>query len=314
MRKLISMLFQEYISTQKLAANSIAIKKRAFKHFLSILGDCQLPSKNKLPCEKYINTLHEKTSARTVETYKRNLSSFFSWLVKHEYLKSNPFSGLQVKQMPPIPLVSFKPKELFRIFKVADKRWKAIVTLALCGLRRSEILNLCRNDIDLGNGRILITPKVDSFLTWEWENKNCLQTPVPLPKTIDWECFQICPQNEIKELLSFIPLDQLYVCLKPRHYSLMLQKKAEGNISFEDSNCPWRSFTRDFGLLLKKAKVKHKRFEDLRVTYAMSLARMKVKVKSAQKLLRHRNALTTYTHYQRYKNIISEDLIDEYYI
>lgn len=308
MCKLISMLFQKYISTQKLAANSIAIKKRAFKHFLSILGDCQLPSKNELPLQKYIDTLSEKTSARTAETYKRNLSSFFSWLVQHGYLKSNTFSRLQVKQIPPRPLVSFKPRELLHIFKVADRRWKAIVTLALCGLRRSEILNLCRSDINFGNGQVLITPKVDSFLTWEWENKNCLRTPVPLPKTIDWGCFQICPQNEIEGLLSLIPLDQPYVCLKPRHYSLMLQKKAEGNISFEYSNCPWRNFTRDFGLLLKKAKVEHKRFEDLRVTYAMSLARMKVKVKSAQKLLRHRNTLTTYTHYRRYKNIISEDL------
>ena len=194
------------------------------------------------------------------------------------------------------------------VFKVADRRWRAIVTLALCGLRRSEILNLCRNDIDFVNMQVLITPKVNSFLTWEWENKNCLQTPVPLPRTIDWGCFQMCPQKVIEELLSLIPLDQPYVCLKSRHYSLMLQKKAEGSISFEACNCPWRSFTRDFGLLLKKAKVEHKRFEDLRVTYAMSLARRKVKVKFAQKLLRHRNTLTTYTHYRRYKDIIDEDL------
>jgi len=307
MSKLISILFQEYISTQKLAANSIAIKKRAFKHFLSILGDCQLPSKNELPLQEYIYTLTEKTSTSTAEIYKRNLSSFFSWLVQHRYLKSNTLMGFQVKQKSPRPPVSFKPRELLHIFKVADRRWRAIVTLALCGLRRSEILNLCRNDIDFGTGHILITPKVDSFLTWEWENKNCLRTPVPLPKTFDWGCFQISPQKEIEELLSLIPLDQPYVCLKPRHYSRMLQRRAEGNISFEACNCPWRSFTRDFGLLLKKAKVEHKRFEDLRVTYALSLARMKVKVKSAQKLLRHSKTLTTYTHYQRYKNIIIED-------
>ena len=238
-RKLISTLFQEYISKQKLAPNSIAIKKRAFKHFLSILGDCKLPSKNELPIKEYLYTLLEKKSAGTVETYRRNLSSFFSWLVRRRYLKRNNLSKLQVKQILSKPVASYKPTELYHIFRVADKRWRVIIILALCGLRRSEILNLCRSDIDLSKGNVLITPKADSCLTWEWENRNCLRTPVPIPKRIDLEYFYIRPLNEIKELLNLIPSDQPYVCLKPRHYSRMLQKKAEGIFSFEDSICPW---------------------------------------------------------------------------
>lgn len=301
MHKLVSTLFQEYLSTQKLADNSIAIKKRAFKQFLSILGDCELPSNSGLAIKKYLDTLCEKTSVQTAETYKRNLSAFFKWLVAHNYLEKNIALDIQIKQPASKTLVIFRPEELKCIFAIADKRWRAIIALGLCGLRRSEVLNVCRTDFDLNSGTVLITSKIDSALMWQWENMNCLQTPISLPKTIHFGRFEIHPQDEVKELLDLTPSSQPYVCLKPQHYALMLQKKIEGVVSFDDRNCPWRSFTRDFGLLLKKAKVEHKRFGDLRVTYSASLARMRLNVKSARELLRHRNTLTTYTHYQRYQ-------------
>ena len=311
MQRLISTLFREYISTQKLAANSVAIKERAFRHFLSIFGDCQLPSEDNLFFEKYITELQAKASLSTTETYKRNLSSFISWLIAHNYLKDQCRNISKAKHLSRKSVASFRPEELRRIFEIANERWRVIIIFGLCGLRRSEILNLCRQDIDLEAGDALITAKIDSPSTWEWDNKNCVKTSVPLPKTINYGCFQAWPRDEIKGLLSLIPADQPYICLRPKQYSRMIDKKEEGKISFEDLNCPWRSFTRDFGILLKKAEVEHKRFEDLRITYGMNLARKKLKVKSAQKLLRHRKIRTTYGHYQRYRNSMSGNVSHE---
>lgn len=251
-----------------------------------------------MPLQEYMDVLQDRTSPRTAEVYRRNLSAFFSWLVQRKYLKRNAFSSLEVRQTSPRAPASFEPAELLHIFRVSDRKWKAIVTLALCGLRRSEVLNLCRGDVDLVNGQILIAPKADSLSTWEWENGN-LERLVQLPRTIDWGYFHIRPQYEIEGLLDLVPSGQPYVCLKPRQYSRILQKRADGYFSFEDSNCPWCSFSRDFGLLLKKAKVEHKRFDDLRTTYAAILARTNVRIEAAQELMRHRSKLTTYSLYRR---------------
>jgi integrase len=81
----------------------------------------------------------------------------------------------------------------------------------------------------------------------------------------------------------------------------MMRKTETKTASFEDRNCPWRSFTRDFGLLLKKAEVAHKRFEDLRITCGLSLAQANIDMLTAQELLRHSDTCTTYGHYQQYK-------------
>ncbi|OHB57700.1 MAG: hypothetical protein A2Y12_16655 [Planctomycetes bacterium GWF2_42_9] len=301
MSRQISELFKEYLFSKRLAANSIAIKNIALANFIDLCGDSILPIENESCFTKYAAILRQKNSPRTAETYKRNLSPFFSWLVSKKYLVGNPLSDLRINKAPQEVAVSFMPKELERVFTLADTRWRVILILGLCGLRRAEILNLCRNDFDLDAGVVFLTSKVNSVDTWEWENKNCLQTPIRLPPIISAASLQICPQDEILKLLNSVPLTQPYVCIKPRHYALMQQKKSEETISFEDCICPWRSFTRDFGLLLKKANVPHKRFEDLRVTYAANLAETQVKAKSAQHLLRHRKTLTTYAYFQRCK-------------
>lgn len=306
MQKLVSILFQEYLSTQKLAANSVAIKQRAFKYFISTCGDCLLPSDDKMLFEKYVILLQAKTTPRTAETYKRNLSSFISWLVRHNYLKDQCRVVSQTKYVPLRPVVSFSTSELRRVFEVADEQWRVIIIFGLCGLRRSEILNLCKDDIDLQGGYVFIAPKIDSMSTWEWDNKNCAKSSVPLPINISLGSFQVWPHDEIRGLLKLIPAEQPYICLRPKHYLCTIIKKEKGIISFEDRNCPWRSFTRDFGLLLKKAEVDHKRFEDLRITYGMSLAQGNIDVESAQALLRHSKICTTYGHYQQYKSKIGE--------
>lgn len=103
----------------------------------------------------------------TYWTRYKDLNVFFNWCVKKGHIKSNPLEQLPKPKMPQTLPKSLNEKEVILLLKIVSAlpyhhyflrlRNKAIIaTLLLTGLRKSELLNLRFNDVDLNNNFILV--------------------------------------------------------------------------------------------------------------------------------------------------------------
>ncbi len=189
------------------------------------------------------------------------------------------------------------PEEIERLLKVADNRMRVAILLALSSLRRAEVLNLVINDIDFDKGYILVSPKKDTKETWPWEIKDHNQAITPLPEIIRLPETMINLHTELIKLIDQLPEGQPYVCLTSKQYKFMMAHKAAGTLIWEMCNSPWRGFSRDFQLLLKKASVEPRRFQDLRGTFATRMLNNGCSLVETQKLLRHSSPQTTARYY-----------------
>lgn len=144
-----------------------------FYHFLNTNG---LPTSLGLIEKHHIRAFirHMQTEAKTpyggkslspftIQGYVRSLKSFFSWLVREEYLKSNIMTSIPIPKAPSKIVNTFSSeqlKKLITICQVSDNhscRNLCIILLMLdSGIRVSELVNINLNDINLPEGYIKI--------------------------------------------------------------------------------------------------------------------------------------------------------------
>lgn len=299
MKQSVSSLFKIYLDRSGLAESSVAIKNRAMKKFVGKFGDIDVSSVTYGHVEDYKKLVVMGRSKASANMDLQNFKPFFSWLQKRGYIKMNPFAGLGIYKVPVKRRPIYTAEEIERVLLVGRPRWVAAVLLALCSLRRSEVLNLVVRDIDFDHGRILVSPKKETANTWAWDIKDYNQALVPMPEMVAKYLIRL-----IEELRNGQP----YVVLKRRHYKRMIDLKTVGKLTYEDRNCPWLNFTRDFGNLLKRAKVEKKRFHDLRATFATNMAIEGLHLKETQTLMRHSSPATTAKYYIR---IDEQQLVDK---
>ena len=287
-------LFEIYLARSDLAESSVAIKRRALKQFTEAFGNLSVESVNYAIAEDYRTVLAKGRSKQSANIYLQNFKPFFGWMLKRGYIERDPFAGLSLfaigEQQRPI----YSPEEIGRIIAVGGLRWKVAVLLALCSMRRAEILNLVVRDIDFDQGHILVSPKKETAETWRWDIKNHNQALVPMPEYIGG----INLYSLLFELIDLLPSNQPYVILKPKHYRKRIQQKDSGKLNYELRNCPWQGFDRDYKVLLRRARVPHKKFQDLRATFATGMAQH-LSLVETQKLMRHSSPNTTAKYYIR---------------
>lgn len=106
-------------------------------------------------------------SSYTRWTRYRDLNAFFNWCLKKEYIKESPMTDYPKPKLPQQLPKSLNEKEAILLLKIVSStpyryhflklRNKAVIaTLLFTGLRRSELLSLKYNDVDLTNGFITV--------------------------------------------------------------------------------------------------------------------------------------------------------------
>ncbi len=142
-------LLLDYLKLQFLPITTVSVTKESLERFI-VYG---------------INI--RKWKKITQWTMHQKLSSFFNWCVKKDYLSSNPMLDIpkpKVVSQPPKALneqeILFVLREVSAIkskYHFINLRNKAIVaTFLFTGLRKSELLNLRYEDVDLNNGFIFV--------------------------------------------------------------------------------------------------------------------------------------------------------------
>lgn len=224
-------------------------------------------------------------SRATANTYLSIFKPFFVWLRRRGYISQDPFDGIRLYVVPEKKFDVYQVDEVSRILRVANPLWRTIFCLALSGMRRAEILNLNVRDIDFEKNHILVTPKKDTADTWRWDIKDSNQRYIGVD-----ECIVRLLIGQCEALQgSKMP----YVCLKKSYWERNLRLRDAGELSHRLRNCPWGNFSADFKALLRRARVKSKRFHDVRSTFATERYNDDYGLKELQYLMGHSSIQTT---------------------
>lgn len=119
--------------------------------------------------EAFIEDQLARRKPATAHNRYRGLQSFFRWLVDEGELAESPMARMKPPRLPEAPPHVLRETELEAIIASAeaDKTFTGRLDEAIIrcfvdtGARRSEILNLRLDDIDLDRGRLRVTGKGD---------------------------------------------------------------------------------------------------------------------------------------------------------
>ncbi|MGA2324271.1 MAG: tyrosine-type recombinase/integrase [Sedimentisphaerales bacterium] len=292
-------LFSQYLICNQLAETSKDIKQRVCNYFIGLFGkDITAGRVDYAMAEDFRNWLANR-SRRAVNTYIRNFRPFWEWLVKRRIIEANPFELIKDVQIENYVGAIFGPSEIERMFRMANMHWQIYILLGMVGLRRGEVLNLMKNDIDYAGQCIHIRGKKGGKDAWPWQIKNHQQRDVPLPETIQLPDIIVPVHRILKELAQDLPMNQPYISVRPKDYVTLIKLHLDGKLTYGRRNCPYDNFARDFRQLQRRSGVKPIRpFRDMRATFATAMSNT-MQLTDTQKLMGHKSPQTTAIYYIR---------------
>lgn len=282
--------FCEYVNRSDLADSSLSVLERAFGWFIGFVGDIEPDKIRYGHVDDFGSWLKKGRAGTTANTYMSMLKGFFGWLNRRGYIAADPFDGIRRFDEAERQFSCYSIDEINRILRVADLRWRVIVSLALSSMRRAEILNLHVADIDFANNEIHIRPKIESQTTWQWSIKNHNEALVGIDESV---------AKMLIELYEQLKGKHPYIILTEDYWRRNIERQQIGELKHHHRNCPWGNFTRDYKALLRRARVPAKRFHDLRSTFCTEWYREGFDLLELQDLMRHRSLETTKRYIKR---------------
>ncbi len=172
-------LIQGFIFSCKVEAKSIctiewyeAFLFRFRRYLLANTPNDNLVNINKMQIKTYINYLQTSAinqhtgkplSGATIQGYVRTLKAFFSWAKRENYIKTNPMSGIAMPKAEKKILNTFTSDQVTRLISVCLTQKKTgfrnllmILLMLDSGLRVSELVSICIEDIHLAEGSIIV--------------------------------------------------------------------------------------------------------------------------------------------------------------
>lgn len=222
---------------------------------------------------------------RTVKHYAVILSPALRQAYRDDLIAKNPYEFMPTIKKEKTKMAYYNKDELEKLFEVADKTPLALIVrvAAYYGFRRSELIGLKWDAIGLDNKMITIKHKVIN-VNGEFYLSDTLKTQasnrtLPLLPEIEKLLLERKEQIEKNKKLygksynykyeEYVFVDDIGDLINPDHVS------------------------NRFRNLLKKNKLKHIRFHDLRHSCASLLVANKVPMKNIQEWLGHSNFNTT---------------------
>lgn len=167
--------FINYLKIEKNASEhtivNYSIDLRDFAAFAggagSSHGETSVESVNYLFLRKYLARMKEKSySKRTVARKLAVLRSFFKFLYREGYIKTNPSSGIYTPKLDKKLPIFLDTNEVSRLIEAPDEkdltglRDRAVMeTLYSTGMRVSELAHMSLNDVDFIGGVIKVFGK-----------------------------------------------------------------------------------------------------------------------------------------------------------
>lgn len=302
-------MMKQCVEESTFATYSSTIKKRVVPYFLDkryTLTD--LEENPKYIQDYYQSELKQGLTANTVIHRHANIRKALQYAFQVGLIKSNPADRVERPKKEKFVASYYNGEELDTLFQVSknDPMELAIILAAFYGLRRSEIVGLKWNAIDLHRKTISIRFTVTEINT---ENGN---------KLVEKE------RTKSKSSCRTLPLVKPFEDLLIRMYAEQKQnKRLCGNCYCTDyldfiyvneigERIRPGYITQHFPLLLKKNNLRKIRFHDLRHSCASLLYANGVSLKQIQEWLGHSDISTTsniYTHLDYTSKVSSANAI-----
>ncbi len=320
----LSQMYRDYEVFKQVKDKTKAKARKAFAHLVAFSGD--VPARNIGPgrVNKWQSWLAKTApnartgraglSAVTVKTTVGAAAAVFGWALRQrepdgscEYgLTANPFCDAEAVKVDHRQVRYYSEDEARDILAAASElRWRdetktlawyaAIHLAAGSGLRKGEVLNLRRIDVDLDRGRVLIRHRDDApGRWWAWISKGRHEGEVPLSDG-GWAA--------MARLLEVRPW--MYPFLQHRRMIDLMGRPWPLPEDLRDT--PANNWTREFNRILKRANRNRQLagkdvlcdgdFHQLRRSTGTWLAERGVPEHYVQATLRHASPETTRKHY-----------------
>jgi len=308
MNQTVSELFELYLSRSDLRPNSIRFKRRALRYFIEGFGDIPVGRVNSAIAEDYRTLLAVGRSKRAANGYLANFKPFWEWLLRHNRIESNPFYGLRLFRITKTKRQTFGANELSRMLKVSSQVWRVRICFGLLGMRRGEMLNVCKRDINLSarHPHILLSPKKATRDTWPWDLKDYAIRYVALPERMYFDDIVIRLHDDIGELMR---QPWPYICIKEKYHKKLIGWQKENKPEFDKyTDDPTGNFQRMFRALQKRAGIRQlKRYHELRAAFATKMIK-NCGLDLAADALGHSNVNTTRMYNRKSEMSLVQDM------
>lgn len=289
----VSELFELYLSRQELRPSSKRFKRRSLRFYLEWFGDMPVGGCDLAIVEQYKMRLAVGRSKSAANGYLANFKPFWEWLFKNGHISANPFYGIRRFRVTKVKRQTFSAEEISRMLSVADQIWRVRQCFGLLGMRRGEMLNVCKRDINLSarHPHILLCPKKRTIDTWPWELKDHAVRYVALPERMYFDDIVVRLHDDIRELMR---QSWPYINLEEKYYLKLIRWQIAEKPDFEE-DCldPTGNFQRMFRALQKRASINPtKRFHELRAAFATKMIE-NTDLDRAAEALGHSNVQTT---------------------
>ena len=257
----------------------------------------------------FYKTLYDKKlSGSTILHYHIVIRESLSYAFKNDMIDVNVADKLTRPKKEIYKATFYSVEEIQKLFEAIkyNELKLPIMLAAMYGLRRSEVLGLKWNAIDFENKLIKIQHKV---IETEIEGKTKLYQSDKMKTESSNRVLPLLPQAEelLKEQLDKIERNKKYL-------SKCYPKRFEEYVCVDNSG--WLIYptrlTHNFNEILKKNKLRHIRFHDLRHTCASLMLQNNVPLKQIQEWLGHADFATTaniYSHLDYSSKINSANVI-----
>lgn len=272
--KTLSAFTGEFLTYAKatFSPGTVDLYRRSLRYFLQITGDRPLPKLTPKEFDDY--KVHRLATVKAVSANieLRALKAAMNTAVRWHLIEANPCTEVQQVGVPETPPVYFTKDGFQRLISVIREGWlrEMVVLAVLTGMRRSELLNLKWQHIDMER-RLIQIYSDSTFKTKQGKRR-------------------VIPLNDTATYL-----------LKSR------QGKSPSEYVFTISDHPIRKdhVTRKFKSYVRAAKLKDVRlhFHSTRHTFASWLVQDGASLYEVQKLLGHSSSRVTevYSHLQSTK-------------
>ena len=236
--------------------------------------------------EYYLTKIKDGLSPTTVKHHHQNISSALSEAVVKELLQINPATTAKVPKSEQFRgnfLNINQLNEMLELFRNTDI-WIPIALATFYGLRRSEILGLCWNNVDFANKKIVIAQTTVQIIGGDVLRNKTKNSSSYRALPLNGDMFEILLREKYrqdygKETFPYWQ-DNDFVCVDDKGYPIKANH-----------------LTTAFSKKIKSSNLPYVRLHDLRHSTASNLLSMNHSVVEVQEWMGHSSPNTTLAYY-----------------